>query len=338
MNYRHLFTFLFLLGNYVLKVETFEPVTTGALAMLGVGLIGSGLWSITCKFRECCDDGWVHFNATGLRYDLERQLHGQHLVKNSVIKSLKGHFNNPHPDKALVLSFHGWTGSGKNFVSRIIANNIFENGMKSGFVHLFIATHHFPHADETEVYKDQLRDWIASNVSACARSVFIFDEMDKMPTGLIDAIKPFIDHYEDINGINYRKTIFIFLSNTGGVSIAKKTLDNWRQAKKREDLELKDFEPNVTLGAFNEAGGLWHSSLIEKNLISLFVPFLPLEREHVKLCIRDDLLSKNQSVTDELINSVADTLQYEPQDNPIFSKSGCKRVSQKVDFMIEDYL
>lgn len=65
MNYRHLFTFLFLLGNYVLKVETFEPVTTGALAMLGVGLIGSGLWSITCKFRECCDDGWVHFNATG---------------------------------------------------------------------------------------------------------------------------------------------------------------------------------------------------------------------------------------------------------------------------------
>jgi len=89
----------------------------------------------------------------GLLYDLERQLHGQHLVKNAVVKSLKGHFNNKHPDKALVLSFHGWTGSGKNFVSRIIADNIFESGMKSSFVHLFIATHHFPHADKTEDYK-----------------------------------------------------------------------------------------------------------------------------------------------------------------------------------------
>jgi len=49
-------------------------------------------------------------------------------------------------------------------------------------------------------------------------------------------------------------------------------------------------------------------------------------------------MSKNQTVTEDLINKVADTLQYEPQENPVFSKSGCKRVSQKVDFMIEDYL
>lgn len=65
MNYRHLFTLLLILGNYVIKIETFEPITTGALTVLGVGLIGSGFWAVTCKFRECCDDGWVHFNATG---------------------------------------------------------------------------------------------------------------------------------------------------------------------------------------------------------------------------------------------------------------------------------
>lgn len=57
----------------------------------------------------------------------------------------------------------------------------------------------------------QLRDWIKGNVSNCQRSLFIFDEIDQMPNGLIDTVKPFIDHYEEIDGVDYRKAIFIFL-------------------------------------------------------------------------------------------------------------------------------
>lgn len=53
--------------------------------------------------------------------------------------------------------------------------------------------------------------WIRGNVSACARSVFIFDEMDKMHVGLIDAIKPFLDYYDVVDEVSYQKAIFIFL-------------------------------------------------------------------------------------------------------------------------------
>ena len=59
--------------------------------------------------------------------------------------------------------------------------------------------------------QDQLRQWIKGNVSICARSLFIFDEMDKMPVGIIEAIKPFIDHYQEVDGIDFRKSIFLFL-------------------------------------------------------------------------------------------------------------------------------
>ena len=45
----------------------------------------------------------------------------------------------------------------------------------------------------------------------CPRSVFIFDEMDKMPVGLIDTIKPYVDYYEDLRGVDYRKATFFFL-------------------------------------------------------------------------------------------------------------------------------
>ena len=41
--------------------------------------------------------------------------------------------------------------------------------------------------------------------------MFVFDEIDKMSPGLIDTVKPYLDYYDDLNGIDYRKAIFIFL-------------------------------------------------------------------------------------------------------------------------------
>ena len=52
-----------------------------------------------------------------------------------------------------------------------------------------------------------LMDWIRSNVTLCERSVFVFDEVDKMPEGVLDAVKPFIDYHEHIDGVDYRYVI-----------------------------------------------------------------------------------------------------------------------------------
>lgn len=73
-----------------------------------------------------------------------------------------------------------------------------------------------------------LIDWIRGNVSECAQNLFIFDEIDKIPEGVIDAIKPFIDYHESIHGIDFRRSIFIFLSNTGGRDITSKSRYSWQ--------------------------------------------------------------------------------------------------------------
>ncbi|KAG7246654.1 hypothetical protein CRUP_023712 [Coryphaenoides rupestris] len=158
---------------------------------------------------------------------------------------------NPNPKKPLVLSLHGWTGTGKNFVSQLIVENIYKEGMDSSFVHVFTSELHFPHAREIENYKSQLQHWIRGNVTNCAHSMFIFDEMDKMHPGLIDSIKPFVDYYDKLDGVSYRKAIFIFLSNAGGESITHTTLDFWKTGKDREELELKDVEMSLSLSVFN---------------------------------------------------------------------------------------
>uniref|UniRef100_A0A8C6TD89 Torsin family 1 n=1 Tax=Neogobius melanostomus TaxID=47308 RepID=A0A8C6TD89_9GOBI len=102
--------------------------------------------NIPCYFRECCQPDWISFNPKGLEVDLQQRLFGQHLASRIILKA-----------KPLVLSLHGPTGTGKSFVSKMIAHNLYKEGMDSTFVHLLISTVHFPHVSQIETYRSQLR-------------------------------------------------------------------------------------------------------------------------------------------------------------------------------------
>lgn len=56
-----------------------------------------------------------------------------------------------------------------------------------------------------------LHSWIRGNVTRCPRSLFIFDELDEMNAGILEAVKPFIDYHGEVDGVDYRKSIFIFI-------------------------------------------------------------------------------------------------------------------------------
>lgn len=299
------------------------------LAVLGGALVSKPLY---CHFKECCNDRWIPNNITGLKAKLDEKVFGQHIAIEVVHKAIKGHIQNKNPAKALVLSFHGWTGCGKNHVSRIIADNLYRKGMDSKYTQQVIATHDFPHKQRVPEYQEKLRNFITEKVKMCERSLFIFDEVDKVPTGLMDTLRPFLEHHREVGGVDYRKTIFIFLSNTGATIINDFVINHWRKGNKREDLKIKQIDPVINNGAFNVKGGLWHSELISHNLIDYFVPFLPLEKSHVKKCIEEDLKQKKRPVNTEIVNHVANLLQY--NEDRVFSKSGCKKVSSKVDFVI----
>ena len=51
--------------------------------------------------------------------------------------------------------------------------------------------------------------------------------------------------------------------------------------------------------SFNESwytfnsGGLQNSHLIEKSLIDVYVPFLPMEKSHVRLCAENEFKKQN---------------------------------------------
>ncbi|XP_029059166.1 torsin-1A [Monodon monoceros] len=318
-----------------LAVRAVEPISLG-LALAGVLTGYMSYPRLYCLFAECCSQK-QSLSRDALQKDLDSKLFGQHLAKKVILNAVSGFISNPKPKKPLTLSLHGWTGTGKNFVSKIIAENIYEGGLNSDYVHLFVATLHFPHISNITLYKDQLQSWIRGNVSACARSIFIFDEMDKMHAGLIDAIKPYLDYYDNLDGVSYQKAVFIFLSNAGAERITDVALDFWRSGKQREEIKLRDMEHALSVSAFNNKNsGFWHSSLIDRNLIDYFVPFLPLEYKHLKMCIRVEMQSRGYKVDEDIVSRVAEEMTFFPKEERVFSDKGCKTVFTKLDYYYDD--
>ncbi|XP_042365104.1 torsin family 1 isoform X1 [Plectropomus leopardus] len=291
------------------------------------------LWRKIYSPGESCNSAWISFNAEGLKADLENKLFGQHIASPIILRAVNGFMSNDNPKKPLVLSLHGPSGTGKNFVSKLIAENIYKEGMDSSFVHVFTSEFHFPHSTKIDTYKSQLQQWIKGNVTNCAHSMFIFDEMDKMHPGLIDSIKPYLDYYDKLDGVSYRKAIFIFLSNAGGESIIQTALDFWKAGQDREEIELKDLETLLSLSVFNnKKSGLWHTSLIDKNLVDFFVPFLPLEYRHVVQCAMAEMTARGHRPDEDVADQVARDLVYFPKSERVFSVKGCKTIESKLDY------
>ncbi len=59
--------------------------------------------------------------------------------------------------------------------------------------------------------KDRIKTIVEQTVKECENSLFVFDETDKIPIGLVDSIKAYIDYHSEVDGIDFRKSVFIFL-------------------------------------------------------------------------------------------------------------------------------
>lgn len=295
-----------------------------------------------CYFRECCHPndgtGYITYEkgCDKLLETLQTKVYGQPLIVKPIYKSLRAHMTNERPLRPLVMYFGGWTGTGKTYVAKLIASSLFKEGMKSKFVKYISSSYHFPikieGSEEITKHRLRLRDMIKETVSQCERSLIILDELDKLPPGVVDSLQPLVDYIEDIDGVKYNKAIFIFLTNTGAGALNNLAYEMYQSGKERKDLSSKDMEEILRTDSFTEQGGLRHSSLLSRHSIGVFVPFLPLQIEHVKLCIREEIEARNVITDnpDSIVDEIADEMSYFPPGVRLYSQSGCKGVHDKV--------
>ena len=143
----------------------------------------------------------------------------------------------------------------------------------------------------------------------------------------------------------FRKSVFIFLSNSAAKDIATMTLNFDKQQVDRNHFEVKLFQSEIQNSIYHNKEennkGLWHASIIDSYLIDYYVPFLPLERDHVRNCIKAEFRNYNLTtnagltrsgrelnyeITDIELEQLVDEHVYEPPGYTKYSSSGCKRV------------
>ncbi|CAG5119629.1 unnamed protein product [Candidula unifasciata] len=283
-----------------------------------------------------------HFNKQVLKIELEANVFGQHLATKIVPDKIEEYFgrfyDNSLPQdvpaeesenvkwcKPLVLSFDGWTGVGKNYISKFISE-----AFQYSTVMNYVVPYNFPHQAFEDMYRLQIQEWILGNFSKCKVNIVVVDEVDKafpkVIEGLVASIKELTRPCSSTS-----PTIFLLLSNTHGSDInrifVKFLLDS--PTKKREEISQEHFH-SVFTSEFND----WASKLTDTQLIDAYVPFLPLEREHVIQCIKKDLVSKRFSTDLGTVKRVLEELSISSFGDIQISQTGCKRVADKVDLVM----
>lgn len=149
-------------------------------------------------------------------------------------------------------------------------------------------------------FQIQLVKEITEAIYKCQQSLFVFDEVEKMPAGVFESIASLLDYHSHVGGVDFRKAIFIFLTNAGGEKIAAKLHDMMENdGIYREKTKLNDFDFIAEVAAYNLDGGLKDASIIKSGLIDVFLPFLPLERRHITECVRAEYKKINHEPHDD---------------------------------------
>lgn len=242
----------------------------------------------------------------------------------------------PHVGKALALSFHGWSGTGKNFVARMLVDNLYRDGMRSDCVKMFISTFHFPHPKYVDFYKEDLQRQMQETQRRCQQSTFIFDEAEKLHPGLLELLEPYLEpRSPETHGAELPRAIFLFLSNLGGSVINEVVLGLLKAGWSREEITMQHLEMPLQAEIIKSADSSFGSSrLLKKHLIDLFIPFLPLEYRHVRLCVRDAFLGQDLPYTEEALDEIAKMMTYVPEEEQLFSSQGCKSISQRINLVL----
>ncbi len=110
------------------------------------------------------------------------------------------------------------SGTGKTHTIQIVRDSMFLQKSQTQFYHYISTPSLFPHQkDELELrkYRTKLHSMIQTAVKNCPHAVFVIEEAHLMNVKLLEGLRPFFDSVESVEGVDYRKAVFVLVSNIG---------------------------------------------------------------------------------------------------------------------------
>ena len=191
---------------------------------------------------------------------------------------------------------------------------MFTSGYKSTNFHFISFT--------DKAAQNTISERIKNGLKACEQSVFVLDEVDKLPHKGLDVILPFINRHADSREFNPKRAIFFLVSDIAAKAINETVMkhDHW------EDIDVEEIQNIISDIVFKDKGGLVQSEIVERKLIDYYIPFMSLTQEHVKKCIRQEAENKGIYLSPKQILDIARHMKYNKFGDKSFSTYGCGSV------------
>ena len=258
-----------------------QPLLLSALILLSSTFNQSNA-SIDCKLNECCEEPWISNNIANLTKSLLKHLFGQHLARESIPKLIKAHVTNPAPQKPLALSFHGGTGTGKTWVSKLIAESLYAKGLNSKFIHFISVPYLFRDTLRSRETTEQLHNKIQNSLKECPQTMFIFEDTHAMNPDVLDGLLPYINYPLPFHGIDFTRAIYIFLSNSGATKINQYLTEQFSKWRARSTLRESEMHHILSDKIYREEGAFQNTEFVSRHVIDSYIPFLPLQKVHIE--------------------------------------------------------
>nr|XP_054769764.1 uncharacterized protein LOC129277635 [Lytechinus pictus] len=280
---------------------------------------------------------------------LQSQVFGQSIVVSHLPQLLSGILSKDVRDRTLVLMFHGQSGVGKTFVAELIGNKMFPEEAQSQCVYKFLPSflevrEHLVTAYDYSIALEDFIDNGKSNYRTCPVGLYIIEDIDYVSSSsLLEAVALTLPGIRTRQAAQEQKMILFLMTNLQSEAVGDYLLSHLELGKNREDITLKELEPVMTKVPItqeytaesenSEDHDVQRLEVHDKLMavVDHHIPFLPLERKHVIMCIQQTLTWKNVTLNENDVQWIADKLVFYPENNPVFSMSGCKKVEEKAN-------
>ncbi|XP_069842366.1 torsin-4A [Dendropsophus ebraccatus] len=269
---------------------------------------------------ENLDDNVLKYELDGLEKTMQREVFGQKIAIDKIMDLLKDYLATHWHNKPLVISMNGPSGVGKSHMGRILAKHFRSVADSDDFVLQYYAMHNCPNDSEIATCQMDLSNKISDMVTRAEMEekipIFIFDEMELMPSPLLDMLHG----YFQLNQSNeYLNAIYILISNIGGNEVTKYYLQNVSSNVLNVPKELH----SIIQSSLRQHHSLWD--------VAEIVPFILLEKSHIANCFLDELLREGFYPDNNNIENLAGQLKYYTIRDKQYSITGCKQVVAKVN-------
>lgn len=273
---------------------------------------------------------------------MERNVFGQQTATQTLAPAIRDHIDQACSSdvdlnrRALAISLHGGTGTGKTYVSNFAEESLFKFYPHT---YKFIGPR-FSDPERVEEYKRHIASEIHIHLKQSPFTLFVFVDSHMFPPGTLDVLAGYLDSgLTNVNNIDYSKAIYILQSNLCDKSINVRLLQHLQTGAKRDEFGIDTAKAALADCLRKSPYG---QSVLYRAGVVQHTPFLPLQRAEVLGCISVDLSKmkekgvmaqkwKDLTWDKELEDWIADKIPMYDH----FALSGCKQLVAQVQTFVK---